>query len=89
MTAPEHVPGTEVSPDVDMHTTAGRLADLHRRNEEAVHAFHAGRISFPAIVDTIAAVVAEHSDPSELTVGAVLSAEAWARTRTHERLGML
>ncbi len=30
--------GTEVPEDVDMRTTAGRLADLHRRNDEAVHA---------------------------------------------------
>ncbi len=30
--------GTEVPGDVDMRTTAGRLADLHRRNDEAVHA---------------------------------------------------
>src|SRR3954449_11537940 len=30
--------GTEVPPGTDLHTTAGRLADLHRRNDEAVHA---------------------------------------------------
>ncbi len=30
--------GTEVPEDVDLHSTAGRLADLHRRNDEAVHA---------------------------------------------------
>jgi propionyl-CoA carboxylase beta chain len=30
--------GTEVPADVDMSTTAGRLADLYRRNGEAVHA---------------------------------------------------
>ncbi|HEY0358369.1 MAG TPA: carboxyl transferase domain-containing protein, partial [Mycobacteriales bacterium] len=24
--------------DVDIHTTAGKLADLYRRNDEAVHA---------------------------------------------------
>src|SRR5215213_8529428 len=30
--------GTEVPADIDMHTTAGKLADLHRRNDEAVHA---------------------------------------------------
>jgi propionyl-CoA carboxylase beta chain len=30
--------GTEVPDDLDVHTTAGRLADLHRRNDEAVHA---------------------------------------------------
>jgi propionyl-CoA carboxylase beta chain len=31
-------PGTEVPEGLDLHTTAGRLADLHRRNDEAVHA---------------------------------------------------
>ncbi len=30
--------GTEVPEDIDIHTTAGRLADLHRRTDEAVHA---------------------------------------------------
>jgi len=30
--------GTEVPADIDIHTTAGKLADLHRRNDEAVHA---------------------------------------------------
>src|SRR6478735_2052958 len=30
--------GTEDPPDADLHTTVGRLADLHRRNNEAVHA---------------------------------------------------
>ncbi|MGH8971316.1 MAG: acyl-CoA carboxylase subunit beta [Actinomycetes bacterium] len=38
MTAHADMPGTEISPDVDIHTTAGKLADLHRRNDEAVHA---------------------------------------------------
>jgi len=38
MTASARVPGTDVPDGVDMHTTAGRLADLHRRNDEAVHA---------------------------------------------------
>ena len=38
MTASARVPGTDVPEGVDMHTTAGRLADLHRRNDEAVHA---------------------------------------------------
>ncbi|MGZ4653885.1 carboxyl transferase domain-containing protein, partial [Oryzihumus sp.] len=26
------------APAIDIHTTAGKLADLHRRNDEAVHA---------------------------------------------------
>ena len=30
--------GTETPDDIDIHTTAGKLADLHRRNDEAVHA---------------------------------------------------
>jgi len=30
--------GTEVPDSIDIHTTAGKLADLHRRNDEAVHA---------------------------------------------------
>ena len=30
--------GTEVPADVDLHTTAGKLADLQRRTDEAVHA---------------------------------------------------
>ncbi len=41
MTAAPNTPesaGTEVPDDIDIHTTAGRLADLHRRNDEAVHA---------------------------------------------------
>ncbi|HEX6919526.1 MAG TPA: acyl-CoA carboxylase subunit beta [Actinomycetes bacterium] len=32
------MPGTEIPEDIDVHTTAGKLADLHRRNDEAVHA---------------------------------------------------
>ncbi|AEA27395.1 MULTISPECIES: acyl-CoA carboxylase subunit beta [Pseudonocardia] len=28
----------DASPDIDIHTTAGKLADLHRRYDEAVHA---------------------------------------------------
>ncbi len=30
--------GTEIPEDIDVHTTAGKLADLNRRNDEAVHA---------------------------------------------------
>ena len=38
MTASANMPGTEIPEDIDVHTTAGKLADLHRRNDEAVHA---------------------------------------------------
>ncbi|MDQ1604407.1 MAG: propionyl-CoA carboxylase beta chain [Actinomycetota bacterium] len=37
-TEPAPMPGTEVDPSIDVHTSAGKLADLHRRNDEAVHA---------------------------------------------------
>jgi propionyl-CoA carboxylase beta chain len=38
MSTTPNVPGTEASEDNDRHTTAGRLADLQRRSDEAVHA---------------------------------------------------
>jgi 1-deoxy-D-xylulose-5-phosphate reductoisomerase len=51
-------------------------------NEECVTAFHAGRLSFLGIVDTVAEVVAQHAPPEgELTLDAVLAAERWARDR--------
>ena len=37
-TEPSGAIGTEVPDDLDMRTTTGRLTDLHRRNDEAVHA---------------------------------------------------
>ena len=56
-------------------------------NEACVAAFLDGRIPFTAIVDTVAAVVAEHeASPErvgrgELSLEAVLAADAWARER--------
>lgn len=55
-------------------------------NEEAVHAFHAGRIGFLDIVDTIAQVLSEHTPASQLTLQSVLDAEVWARARTQQLL---
>jgi 1-deoxy-D-xylulose-5-phosphate reductoisomerase len=63
-------------------------AVFNASNEEAVVAFHAGKIRFTDIVDTIEAVVSEHSGSSLLSVDSVLDAEKWARARTHERLAM-
>ena len=63
-------------------------AVFNAANEEAVMAFHAGRIRFTDIVDTIEAVLSEHSGSSGLTVDSVLDAERWARARTHERLAV-
>ncbi|MGO4122518.1 1-deoxy-D-xylulose-5-phosphate reductoisomerase [Arthrobacter sp. YAF16] len=63
-------------------------AVFNAANEEAVTAFHAGRIRFTDIVDTIEAVLSEHSGSSGLTVESVLDAEQWARARTLERLSV-
>ncbi len=52
-------------------------------NEEAVGAFLQGRIRFPEIMETVAAVVADHEPVlgSGLTLADVLNAERWARER--------
>ncbi|MCO4255517.1 1-deoxy-D-xylulose-5-phosphate reductoisomerase [Pseudarthrobacter cellobiosi] len=63
-------------------------AVFNAANEEAVMAFHSGRIRFTEIVDTIDAVLSEHSGSSGLTLESVLDAEDWARTRAHERLAV-
>ncbi|MGG5175528.1 1-deoxy-D-xylulose-5-phosphate reductoisomerase [Pseudarthrobacter sp. J1763] len=55
-------------------------------NEEAVYAFHAGKIRFTDIVDTIEAVLSEHSGSSQLSVESVLEAEGWARARANQIL---
>jgi len=57
-------------------------------NEECVAAFHAGRLGFPQIVDTVAHVVDEHlGAPGEPTVEQVHAAETWARRRAHDLIG--
>ncbi|VXC64901.1 1-deoxy-D-xylulose-5-phosphate reductoisomerase [Arthrobacter sp. 9AX] len=80
-------------PAVDLAKDAAKKgstfpAVFNAANEEAVTAFHAGRIRFTDIVDTIAAVLSEHSGSSGLTVDSVLDAESWARARANERLAV-
>ncbi|HEX2247899.1 MAG TPA: 1-deoxy-D-xylulose-5-phosphate reductoisomerase [Arthrobacter sp.] len=65
------------------------MAVYNAANEEALDAFHDGRIGFLHIVDTVAAVVADHAGSAELTVESVLAAETWARTGARKRLGMM
>lgn len=62
------------------------MAVFNAANEEAVDAFHDGRIGFTDIVDTVADVVSRHEGSPELTVAAILAAETWARERVRERL---
>ena len=61
-------------------------------NEVAVDAFHEGRLSFVAIVDTIAAVVDSYaaeplSQITDLALDDVLAADAWARSAARARVG--
>ena len=48
-------------------------------NEQAVDAFHEGRLGFTGIVDTVARVVDAHEAPDALTRESLADAEAWAR----------
>lgn len=49
-------------------------------NEQAVDAFHEGKIGFLDIMDIIEEVIIQHSAASRLTLEGVLEAELWART---------
>ncbi|MBY0443125.1 MAG: 1-deoxy-D-xylulose-5-phosphate reductoisomerase [Mycobacteriaceae bacterium] len=85
---------TEVFRAVELARHAGQLggcmtAVYNAANEEAAEAFLAGRISFPAIVSTIAAVL-EAADPHWVappaTVDDVLDAQCWARDQARHTL---
>ncbi len=67
--------------------TAGTTypAVFNAANEQAVLAFHAGRIGYLGILDTVRAVVDVH-EPRELTLDNVLEAERWARAAADARL---
>jgi 1-deoxy-D-xylulose-5-phosphate reductoisomerase len=70
-------------PAVDLAKSVGRAggtfpAVFNAANEQAVLAFHAGRIGFPGIVDTVTRVVESHS-AGETSLEGVLDAERWAR----------
>ncbi len=85
-------------PAVDLARECGRAggtapAVFNAANEECVSAFLAGSLRFTAIVDTVAAVVSDHSEAGvlgrdgTLTLDDVLGAESWARGRVSELLG--
>ncbi|MDN5703365.1 MAG: 1-deoxy-D-xylulose-5-phosphate reductoisomerase, partial [Micrococcales bacterium] len=59
-------------------------AVFNAANEQAVLAFHAGRLGFLEIVELVAEVVGEHEPAGELSLESVLAAEAWARCRADE-----
>lgn len=62
-------------------------AVFNAANEEAVDAFHDGKISFPAIVDTVREVVERHEAPAALTLESLAAAETWARAEAHKIFG--
>jgi 1-deoxy-D-xylulose-5-phosphate reductoisomerase len=68
--------------------SATHPAVLNAANEQCVAAFLAGRVGFLDIVDTVAAVLAEHdgAPAAGLTLDGVLEAERWARARADELL---
>jgi 1-deoxy-D-xylulose-5-phosphate reductoisomerase len=73
----------EAFPAVELAKAVGRAAGTYpavfnAANEQAVLAFHAGRIGFLGIVDTVARVVDAH-DGTELSLGGLVEAERWAR----------
>ncbi|GAB3549134.1 1-deoxy-D-xylulose-5-phosphate reductoisomerase [Arthrobacter tumbae] len=63
------------------------MAVYNAANEEAVTAFHSGRIGFTDIVDTVRAVVEDHTSEAHLTLQSVLDAETWARRSARIRCG--
>lgn len=58
-------------------------AVFNAANEQAVLAFHAGRIGFLDILDTVARVVDAHSS-TELSLDSLAEAERWARQHADE-----
>lgn len=77
-------------PAVSVAKAVGRAggtypAVFNAANEQAVDAFHDGKIGFTEIVSTIQAVIDKHDPPAELTRESLADAEAWAR-RTADKL---
>jgi 1-deoxy-D-xylulose-5-phosphate reductoisomerase len=74
----------EAFPAVELAKQVGRAgatypAVFNASNEQAVLAFHAGRIGYLDIVDTVQKVVEAHETQGELTLDSLAEAERWAR----------
>jgi len=81
---------SEAFPSVELAKQVGRAgatfpAVFNAANEQAVLAFHAGRIRYLDIFDTIRSVVDRH-EAGELSLGGVLEAEQWARSEADRLL---
>jgi 1-deoxy-D-xylulose-5-phosphate reductoisomerase len=64
-------------------------AVLNAANEEAVHAFLAGKIRFPAIVSIVTEVLATHAAGPLEDLDHALALDAWARRAARERIARL
>lgn len=62
-------------------------AVFNAANEQAVRAFHAGRIGYLDILGTVQRVVDSH-DAGELSVGGLADAENWARSEADRLVGL-
>jgi 1-deoxy-D-xylulose-5-phosphate reductoisomerase len=74
----------EAFPAVELAKSVGLAGGTHpavfnAANEQAVAAFHAGRIGYLDILDIIEGVVDEHESGDAASLGGVLEAERWAR----------
>ena len=81
----------EVFPAVALAKRVGEAgatypAVFNAANEQAVLAFHAGRIGYLGILDTVEAVVDAHEASGPLTLESVYEAERWARERADSLL---
>lgn len=79
----------EAFPAVQLAKQVGRArgtypAVFNAANEEAVDAFHEGRLSFTGIVDTVRDVVEQHEAPAELSLASLAEAERWAREKANK-----
>ncbi|MBG6239691.1 1-deoxy-D-xylulose-5-phosphate reductoisomerase [Mycetocola sp. CAN_C7] len=75
---------SDAFPAVDLAKTVGRAggtypAVFNAANEQAVAAFHDGRIGFVDILDTVRRVVDAHEPQGELTLESLADAETFAR----------
>ncbi len=82
----------EAFPSVDLAKQVGRAggtypAVFNAANEQAVDAFHEGRLPFLGIVETIARVIEAHDAPAQLTRDTLADAERWARERADRLIG--
>jgi len=76
----------EAFPAVALAKAVGRAgstfpAVFNAANEQSVHAFHDGRLTFLGIVDTVQRVIDAHDAPEQLTIEALADAESWARAK--------